>query len=190
MTAAGVVIERGGVNYCLVQFFMPQKRYEVAIDEEGVAYNIFREQGFLTISGENTVDYHDVFNWFFNLVKVYKIKPLKVGYDRYSAQYLVQEMKDAGFHMDDVYQGTNLTPILIEFEGNLKDGRIVTGDNGLLQSHLLNVAVDINMNDSRMKPVKIDRRSHIDGAVALFDAFTVKAKYHNEIGRLLENRGK
>ena len=190
LTAAGVVIERGGVNYCLVQFFMPQKRYEVAIDEEGVAYNIFREQGFLTISGENTVDYHDVFKWFFDLVKVYKIKPLKVGYDRYSAQYLVQEMKDAGFHMDDVYQGTNLTPILIEFEGNLKDGRIVTGDNGLLQSHLLNVAVDINMNDSRMKPVKIDRRSHIDGAVALFDAFTVKAKYHNEIGRLLENRGK
>lgn len=190
LTAAGVAIERGGVNYCLVQFFMPQKRYEVAIDEEGVAYNIFREQGFLTISGENTVDYHDVFKWFFDLVKVYKIKPLKVGYDRYSAQYLVQEMKDAGFHMDDVYQGTNLTPILIEFEGNLKDGRIVTGDNGLLQSHLLNVAVDINMNDSRMKPVKIDRRSHIDGAVALFDAFTVKMKYHNEIGRLLENRGK
>ena len=46
------------------------------------------------------------------------------------------------------------------------------------------------MNDSRMKPVKIDRRAHIDGAVAVFDAFTVKAKYHNEIGRLLENRGK
>ena len=41
LTAAGVVIERGGVNYCLVQFFMPQKRYEIAIDEEGVAYNIF-----------------------------------------------------------------------------------------------------------------------------------------------------
>ena len=184
------MIERGGVNYCIVQFFMPEERYKQAIDEEGVPYNIFREQGFLTISGENVVDYHDVFKWFFDLVKVYKIKPLKVGYDRYSAQYLVQDMKDAGFHMDDVYQGTNLTPILIEFEGKLKDGRIVIGDNGLLQSHLLNVAVDISLNDSRMKPVKIDRRSHIDGSVAVFDAFTVKMKYYNEIGRLLENRGK
>lgn len=190
LTAAAVVIERGGVNYCIVQFFMPEERYKQAIDEEGVPYNIFREQGFLTISGENVVDYHDVFKWFFDLVKVYKIKPLKVGYDRYSAQYLVQDMKDAGFHMDDVYQGTNLTPILIEFEGKLKDGRIVIGDNGLLQSHLLNVAVDISLNDSRMKPVKIDRRSHIDGSVAVFDAFTVKMKYYNEIGRLLENRGK
>nr|WP_242973650.1 terminase TerL endonuclease subunit [Massilistercora timonensis] len=190
LTAAAVVIERDGINYCIVQFFMPQERYKQAIDEEGVPYNIFREQGFLTISGENVVDYHDVFKWFFNLVKVYKIKPLKVGYDRYSAQYLVQDMKDAGFHMDDVYQGTNLTPILIEFEGKLKDGRIVFGDNGLLQSHFLNVAVDISLKDSRMKPVKIDRRSHIDGSVAVFDAFTVKMKYYNEIGRLLENRGK
>jgi len=190
LTAAGIVIERRGINYIFVQFFMPQKRYEVAIDEESVPYNYFREKGFLTISGENAVDYHDVFNWFFNLVKVYKIKPLKVGYDRYSAQYLVQDMKDAGFHMDDVYQGTNLTPILIEFEGKLKDALIRIGDNGLLHSHFLNVAVDINLNDSRMKPVKIDRRKHIDGAVAVFDAFTVKMKYYNEIGRLLENRGK
>ena len=190
LTAAAVVIERGGVNYCIVQFFMPQERYKQAIDEEGVPYNIFRERGFLTLSGDHVVDYHDVFKWFFDLVKVYKIKPLKVGYDRYSAQYLVQDMKDAGFHMDDVYQGTNLTPILIEFEGKLKDGRIIIGDNGLLQSHLLNVAVDISLNDSRMKPVKIDRRSHIDGSVAVFDAFTVKMKYYNEIGRLLENRGK
>lgn len=190
LTAAAVVIERDGINYCIVQFFMPKERYKQAIDEEGVPYNIFREQGFLTISGENVVDYHDVFKWFFNLVKVYKIKPLKVGYDRYSAQYLVQDMKDAGFHMDDVYQGTNLTPILIEFEGKLKDGRIVFGDNGLLQSHFLNVAVDISLKDSRMKPVKIDRRSHIDGSVAVFDAFTVKMKYYNEIGRLLENRRK
>lgn len=190
LTAAAVIIERDGVDHCFVQFFMPEKRFEIAIDEEGVPYNIFREQGFLTISGENVVDYHDVFNWFFALVKEYKIKPLKVGYDRYSAQYLVQEMKDAGFHMDDVYQGTNLTPILIEFEGKLKDGRIQIGDNGLLQGHFLNVAVDINMKDSRMKPVKIDRTAHIDGAVAVFDALTVKMKYYNEIGRQLENREK
>jgi phage terminase large subunit-like protein len=99
-------------------------------------------------------------------------------------------MKESGFHMDDVYQGTNLTPILHAFEGELKDGKFEIGDNGLLESHFLNVAVDININDSRMKPVKIDRRAHIDGAVAVFDALTVKSKYHEEIGRQLQNIGK
>ena len=190
LTSSSVVIEKDARNYIFTRFFMPRKRYEVAIDEEGVPYNLYKERGILKISGENAVDYRDVYDWFYELVKVYKIKPLKVGYDRYSANYLVQDMKEAGFHMDDVYQGTNLTPILIDFEGKLKDGLIEIGDNGLLQAHLLNVAVDINMNDSRMKPVKIDKRSHIDGAVSVFDAFTVKSKYYSEIGRLLENRGK
>ena len=123
-----------------------------------------------------------------DLVNIYKIRPLKVGYDRYSANYLVQEMKEAGFHMDDVYQGTNLTPILHEFEGNLKDGKYEIGDNSLLESHLLDVAVDIDINDSRMKPVKIERRAHIDGAVSIFDALAVKSKFHKEIGRQLENK--
>ena len=56
LTAAAVVIERGGVDYCIVQFFMPQERYKQAIDEEGVPYNIFRERGFLTLSGDHVVD--------------------------------------------------------------------------------------------------------------------------------------
>ena len=190
LTAASVIIEREGRNYIFTRFFMPEKRYEVAVDEEAVPYNVFKEQGILIISGESFVDYKDVYNWFYMLVKDYKIKPLKVGYDRYCAQYLIQDMKEAGFHMDDVYQGTNLTPILHDFEGKLKDGLIEIGDNGLLMSHFLNVAVDINMNDSRMKPVKIDKRSHIDGAVSVFDAFAVKMKYFSEIGRILENTGR
>ena len=96
-------------------------------------------------------------------------------------------MKSSGFHMDDVYQGTNLTPVLLNFEGDLKDSKYNIGDNALLQSHLLNVAVDINITDSRMKPVKIEKRAHIDGAVAIFDALAVKMKYHDETGVQLKN---
>ena len=188
LTAASIIIERGGKNYIFTKFFMPAERFKVAVNEENVPYNIYKELGFLKISGENAVDYKDVFKWFFDLVKIYKIKPLKVGYDRYSAQYLIQEMKEAGFHMDDVYQGTNLTPVLHAFEGDLKDGKYEIGDNSLLESHLLNVAVDINANDSRMKPVKIEKRAHIDGAVSIFDALAVKMKYHKEIGRQLQNK--
>lgn len=187
LTAVSLVIEKGGKNHIITQFFMPQERYKTAIDEEGVPYNIFKEQGYLTISGEHQVNYKDVFAWFVRLIKEYKIRPLKVGYDRYCAGYLVQEMKEAGFHMDDVYQGTNLTPVLNTFEGDLKDGMYLIGENNLLKSHLLNVAVQIQTDDSRMKPVKIEKRAHIDGAVSIFDALAVKMKYHKEIGRQLQN---
>lgn len=190
LTAASIVINRDGINHVFTRFYMPQKRYEVAINEDNTPYNIYRDRGFLFISGENQVDYKDVYNWFIELVKVYKIKPLKIGYDRYSANYLVEDLKTAGFHTDDVYQGTNLTPVLHEFEGNLKDGLFDFGDNSMLAAHFLNVAVDINLNDSRMKPVKIEKRMRIDGAMSVFDALTMVSKYHNEIGKKLLNISK
>lgn len=187
LTAASIVIYKNGKNHVFTKFFMPKKRYETAVNEDSVPYNIYKEKGFLELSGENQVDYKDMFKWFLELVKVYKIKPLKIGYDRYSAGYLVEEMKMAGFHMDDVYQGTNLTPILHQFEGDLKDGKYDLGNNTLLATHLLNVAVEININDSRMKPVKIEKRMRIDGAISVFDAMTMVSKYHTEIGKKLLN---
>ena len=190
LTAASIIINRGGINHVFTRFYMPQKRYEIAINEDNTPYNIYRDRGFLFISGENQVDYKDVYNWLIELVKVYKIKPLKIGYDRYSASYLVDDLKTAGFHTDDVYQGTNLTPILHMFEGELKDGNFDFGDNSMLASHFLNVAVDINLNDSRMKPVKIEKRMRIDGAMSVFDALTMVSKYHNEIGKKLLNKSR
>ncbi len=187
LTAASIIIYKDGKNYVFTKFYMPKKRFEVAVDEDNTPYNMYKEKGILEISGENQVDYKDVYQWFVDLVKKYKIRPLKIGYDRYSAGYLVEDLKMAGFHMDDVYQGTNLTPILHKFEGDLKDGVFDFGDNTLLASHLLNVAVEINMNDSRMKPVKIEKRMRIDGAVSVFDAMTMVSKYHSEIGKKLLN---
>lgn len=187
LTAASVVIEKKGKNYIFTQFFMPKERYKIAIEEENVPYSIYKEKGILTLSGDHSIDYRDVFQWFIDLVKVYKIKPLKIGYDRYNSQYLVQDMEAAGFHMDDVFQGTNLTPVLYAFEGDLKDGKYEIGDNDLLESHLLNVAVDINIKDNRIRPVKMERRMHIDGAMSVIDALTVKMKYHKEIGKQLKN---
>lgn len=190
LTAVSVVIERDKKFYVFTQFFMPRERIEKAAEEENTPYNIFVQKGFVTVSGEHFVDYHDAFNYICMLLKKYKIKPLKIGYDRYSAQYLIQDLDKAGFHTDDVFQGTNLSPLMHEFEGIVKDKQIQIGENNLLKSHLLNVAVQINSGDGRMKPVKIEPRLHIDGFVSIIDAFTVRSKYYSEIGKMLENANK
>ena len=187
LTAASIVIERDGKFYIFTQFFMPRDRLEQATEEENVPYGIFEKQGVLTVSGDHFVNYRDVYNWFVMLLKVYKIKPLYVGYDRYSAQYLIQDLQNSGFHTDDVFQGTNLSPLLDEFEGKLKDGSVRIGNNNLLKSHLLNVAVQINSGDGRKKPVKIEQRMHIDGFVSVIDALTVRSKYYSQIARQLAN---
>ena len=187
LTSCCAVIEKSGKLYVFSQFWMPENRLRERIEEDGVPYDIFIKQGFLSLSGENYVDYNDCFNWFKRLVEQFEILPLKIGYDRYSAQYLVEDMKKYGFHMDDVYQGTNLTPVIKETEGLIKDGAFNIGNNNLLKSHLLNVALKHDSENQKVKPIKMTSRSRIDGAAALLDAMTVRQKWYAEIGNQLKN---
>lgn len=189
LTACCIVIERGGRLNVFAQFFLPAERIQEATDRDGLPYQAYIERGLLTPSGDNFVDYHDCLNWFRRLVEEYQIYPLQVGYDRYTAQYLVQEMKQYGFHVDDVWQGYNLTPVILETEGLLKDGAFTIGDNDLLKVHLLDTALKKEAESGRCKAVKMAPTAHIDGAAALLDAMTVRQKYYAEISGQLKNGG-
>ena len=187
LTACVAVIEKGGELYVFAKFFLPSEKMDDATLRDGLPYQLYVQRGLLQLSGENFVDYHDCFNWFCSLVEEYKIFPLQTGYDRYSAQYLIQDMTRYGFHMDDVYQGDNLWPVIQEVEGLIKDGKIHIGDNDLLKVHLLNSAVKMSVERGRGKLVKINPNDHIDGTAALLDAFTVRQKWSKEIGDQLKN---
>lgn len=187
LTAAVLVVERGGVFNIVAKFFMPAEKIDEATARDGVPYMAYVQRGILQPSGENFVDYHDVYKWAVSLVEDFQIYPLKVGYDRYSAQYLVKDLDAYGFQTDDVYQGENLYPIMQEVEGLIKDGRINIGDNDLLKIHLLNSAIKMSNERGRGRLVKINQTAHIDGMAALLDAFCVRAKYYDEIGEQLKN---
>lgn len=189
LTAASIVVEKNYLLYVITQFFAPASKIPELQEREGVPYDIYARQGWLRPSGENYVDYKDVVRWIVSLVKDYGIRPLKIGYDRYSAQYMVQELQQLGFHTYDVRQGENLTPVLNEAEGLIRDGTLRIGKNNLLKTHFLNVAVKRNSESSRYMPVKIEQRLHIDGFMSVIDALTVRQQHYTEIGRLLKNAG-
>lgn len=187
LTAATLVIEKGGELYVFAQFFLPSEKIDDATARDGIPYQVYIQRGLLTPSGDNFVDYNDVFAWFRQLIEVYHIYPLKVGYDRYSAQYLVQDMAAYGFHMDSVFQGENLYGVIRNTEGMLADGKMHIGDNDLLKIHLLNSAIKMSTERGRGKLVKVNPSLHIDGTAALIDAMTVREKWHSEIGEQLKN---
>ncbi len=187
LTACCVVIEKDGKLYVFARFFMPANKIDELQEREGVPYRLYVSQGLIQPSGENFVDYNDCFEWFRMLVEEYEILPLQVGYDRYSAQYLVQQMEQYGFHMDDVYQGENLTPVIHECDGLLRDQTLQLGINNLLKAHFLNVGMKQNEETRKIRPVKIDPRTHIDGFVAVIDALTVRQKWYDQIGDQLRN---
>lgn len=187
LTAASVVIEKSSILYAFTQFFMPASRVETLQATDGVPYDLFVKKGIVTLSGDNYVDYNDVYNWYMQIIRDYELYILQIGYDRYSAKYLIEQLEGAGLHCDDVYQGENLTPVIREFEGIIKDGNFKIANNNLLKSHFLNVALKQNMETRKFRPVKIEQRARIDGFVSVIDAMTVRQKWYAEIGQLLRN---
>ena len=188
LTSCCVVIEKNEKLYVFSQFFLPSEKIDEATARDGVPYKAYVQRGFLTPSGENVVDYNDCYRWFTELVERYEILPLKIGYDRYNSLYLTNQMKQYGFHMDDVYQGFNLSPCISELEGLLKDGKINIGDNDLLKIHLLDSALKTDVETNRSRLVKLSNNSHIDGTASLLDAITVRQKWYSEIGEQLANK--
>ena len=187
LTACTVVIEKNGELYVFAHFWLPAEKIDEATQRDGVPYNIYIQRGLMSASGDNFVDYHDCYNWFVRLVEEYQIFPLQIGYDRYSAQYLIQDLQAYGFHCDDIYQGENLYGVIQETQGLLEDGKIHIGDNDLLKAHLLNSAIKMSTERGRGKLVKLSPALHIDGTAALLDSMCVRQKYYAEIGEQLKN---
>ena len=188
LTAAVVIIEKRGELYVFAHFWLPTAKIEEATAKDGIPYEKYIAQGELSLSGENFIDYGDCYRWLVSLVEQYEILPLQVGYDRYSAQYLVQDLKAYGFQTDDVYQGDNLWGVLQEMEGLFKDGKVHIGNNDLLKIHLLNAAIKFSNERGRGRLVKLREADHIDGVAALADAFCVRQKWYAELGDRLKNK--
>ena len=189
LTSACVVIEKDGELYVFSKFWLPTEKIDEATQRDGLPYNIYIQRGLLEASGDNYVDYHDCYRWLTSLIEEYEILPLMVGYDRYSAQYLIQDLNQYGFRTDDVYQGDNLWGVLQEMEGLFKDGKVHSGNNDLLKVHLLNSAIKMSVERGRGRLIKLSPNMHIDGVAALSDAFCVRQKHYNELSDRLVNRG-
>ena len=188
LTCAIVCVEKDGITWFDAMFFMPENKVKEATARDGLPYDIYRQRGLLTVCGENTVDYHKVHEWFQMLERDYEILPLKVGYDRYSAAYLVQDMQSDGFDMESVSQGSNLTGVLIDMEGMIKDGRLrCINDNDLMKVHMLDAALKFEDGTNRRRLVKISPKAHIDGVAALSDAICMRHNYYEELQNQLSN---
>jgi phage terminase large subunit-like protein len=189
LTACCVVIEKDGELYVFAKFWLPAEKIDEATARDGLPYMAYVHRGILELSGENFIDYHDCYRWLTELVEKLELLPLMTAYDRYSAQYLIQDLNAYGFRTDDVYQGENLYPVIRETEGLIRDGKLHIGDNDLLKVHLLNCALKMNTERGRGKLVKLTPSDHIDGAAALVDAICVRQKWFDEIGQRLKNEG-
>ena len=195
LTSACIVTEIDGTLWVHSHFWLPNKRLEEATRRDNIPYEIYIKKGFLSLSGEEFINNDDVLLWFMDLVKKWKIFPLIIGYDRWSAQELVQKLNKKSFHTDSVTQGFNLSSVSDIMEGMLREGRIRDmDDNDLLKIHLADAAQQMESNAEnahpRKKLVKISKNAHVDGCAALLDAMAMRQFKWAELGTRLTNENK
>lgn len=187
LTAVVLLVQKGDTVWFFTRFYMPKNKLEEATARDGIPYSKYVEQGYLILSGENVVDYHDVENFYTELVRKYEILPQKNGYDRFSAAFLIQDLEGMGFHMESVSQGSNLTGVIIDVEGMIKDGTLKSAeDNNLMKIHMMDSALKYD-ETNRRRLVKVSSTAHVDGMAALLDAMCMRRNYYTQMEQLLRN---
>lgn len=174
--------------YVMQQYFMPADLFLERIKDDRVPYDKWKEQGLITLSGDSKVDYKDVTDWFLKLQNEYDIYPFKIGYDGWSAGYLVDELKNTfGPSVpESVFQGyRTLSSPMKSLGSDLASKKINYNNSGLLKWCISNTRVKVDENGN-VKPIKgINPNKRIDGLASLLDAYAMFEKYVEDYTALI-----
>lgn len=161
-------------------YWIPANFLEKKITEDKIPYDKWLKLGWLQLSGDSKIDYHDITNWFLTQVNDFDLRPLWIGYDSWNAQFWSDEMKGNGFDMVEVRQGykTESAP-LKQMRADLIDKRINYNNNPILKWNLSNVVVKVDDNENIMLS-KEKSSQRIDGASSMMDAYVIYVNKQQE----------
>lgn len=94
-------------------------------------------------------------------------------------------------NMEMVIQGPNLTGVIVDTEGMIRDGKLqCANQNGLMKVHMIDSALQFDSVSKRRQLVKIknDSATHIDGMAALLDAMCMRRNHYNDLRDMLANK--
>lgn len=154
LTCATCLIVKNKQKYVLQQYFIPSQHLQKKIKDDKIPYDIWEQQGYVTICEGSKVNYTDVTEWFLKLNSEYEISTAFIGYDPWNSNYWIDEMKAVGFEMLEVRQGAKtMSNPMKQLEADLMDKTINYNNNPILKWCLTNTEVKRDDNDN-IRPVK------------------------------------
>lgn len=187
LTCATLIIRKPDREelFVLQKYFIPQKKIDESLgaDVHQVPYKLWKEQGWIEINEGANVDYSKVTQWFIEMVEKYDIRPLWICYDRALAGYWQEEMKEYGFEMEKIAQGSySWTYPMKQLGCELRDHKVNYNNNPILRWCLANTGVKSLNKDGieSIQPVKIQKDRRIDGMVSLLNAYVGYVKHREE----------
>ena len=160
--------------YTMQMYFLPEDLLEKRVEEDKIPYDIWRDQGLLRTTPGNKVHYKHVTEWFLEIQNEYDIYIFSGGYDSWSANYWIEDMKNT-FGQETwqpVIQGKKtLSGSMKNLGADLEKKIINYNNNPILKWCLTNTAIDIDKNNN-IQPIKTSNsRRRIDGLASLLNAY-------------------
>lgn len=168
--------------------FIPEATLFTKMKTDNVPYDVWKKQGWLTVTPGNEVDYRFMVRWVDTFLKKHGLIEKEFCFDRYMATLLMQELSDEGHTVIEIPQGIPTLGIPTkDFRAKVYNGMIIHDNNPLLTLALGNAVTRKDHNDNIMLDKgKSTRR--IDPAAALINAH-VRAMTHEDKPSVYRKRG-
>lgn len=160
-------------------FFATERFLKQQIEEKNskVPWGAWLERGFVRICGTDLIDYHDISNHVMQMFREKGWIYQRIGYDRYSAQYLIDELDSMGFTKNKcllpVAQGAKTLSIPMQtLESHLRNKVLVYQNNPVLKWMFTNVELVQDRNGNYMpKKMNDTKTKKIDGVATLLNCY-------------------
>lgn len=184
LTAAKVLFQlpNNPKIFVMQMYWLPEDLLEERVKDDRIPYDKWKERGLLRTCPGNKIHPKYVTKWFLEIRDEYGIYLPWIGYDAWSAEYWVEEMK--GYFGEEamvkVYQGKKtLSSPMKNLGADLKSKLIVYNNNPIDKWCLSNTNTDTDRNGN-IQPDKSKKRLRIDGTAALLNAYVVLEQKKND----------
>ncbi|PNB56702.1 terminase large subunit, partial [Pseudomonas sp. GW456-E7] len=129
----------------------------------------------------DAVDYQLVEKWILEFIFKNRFQPQETGYDKWNALHLAQRLEAKGHNMVEIPQRINhLSLPTKDFRQNVYDGKIVHGDDPVLNWAINNAIMKIDPQENIMLD-KAKSPQRIDPIAAVINAYA-RAMYFGTSG--------
>lgn len=155
--------EEGGY-YVHPLFFVPADNLRRRQERAQIPYLLWRDQGLLTATPGNVVDYDAVETAIIGLAERFRV--MEIAIDRWNSTGTINRLTDAGLPVAKFGQGfASMSPAVKEVERAILSQRFFHGGNPILRWNFKNVVIDSDPAGN-VKFNKARSAEKIDGAVA------------------------
>lgn len=158
--------------------FVPESKFRERITRDKVRYDLFRDQGYLTLTEGDVVDYDVVKKFIVKYFDEYNVK--ECAFDPWNSIYLVNQLTTEGYLMVEMPQRiTTLSEPTKSFRTSLYSGKVIHEKDGLLKWAVSN-AIERSDPSENIRLDKEKSRDRIDPLAAIINAYG-RAMYDDQI---------